>query len=224
MCAGLRTFDFPLPGLLGDELAETATATLYNLAEFLLNFFSSFLRNMMSSQDDDGQQGLVLGVVFGLVALVLTLVIGLGIYKKNMPTAAARPKAVATAPTAVDAASAAQAASDAASVKVENGIVKFYFASGKSELAAGASDALAGLIKDANSGATTGRKLVISGFHDATGDAAKNAELAKLRAMAVRDALKTAGVSEQQIELNKPQQMAGSGSNAEARRVEVSLQ
>jgi outer membrane protein OmpA-like peptidoglycan-associated protein len=178
----------------------------------------------MFSQDDDGQQGLVLGVVFGLVALVLALVIGLGIYKKNMPIAAARPKAVATALTSVDAASAAQAASDAASVKVENGIVKFYFASGKSELAAGASDALAGLIKDANSGATTGRKLVISGFHDATGDAAKNAELAKLRAMAVHDALKTAGVAEQQIELDKPQQMAGSGSNAEARRVEVSLQ
>jgi hypothetical protein len=40
----------------------------------------------------------------------------------------------------------------------------------------------------------------------------------------VHDALKTAGVAEQQIELDKPQQMAGSGSNAEARRVEVSLQ
>ena len=174
----------------------------------------------MSSQEDDGQQGWVLGVVFGLIALVLALVIGLGIYKSNRPTTAAKPKAVATAPSPVDAASAAQAASDAASVKVENGIVKFYFAPSKSDLATGASAALADLIK----GAKTGRKLVISGFHDATGDAAKNAELAKLRAIAVRDALKTAGVAEQQIELKKPEQMATSGSNADARRVEVSLQ
>ena len=177
----------------------------------------------MSSQDVDGQQGLGLGVVFGLIALVLALVIGLGIYKSNMPTTAAKPKAVATAPTPVDAASAAQAALDAASVKVENDTVKFYFTSGKAELAAGASDALAGLIKGANNGAKEGRKLVISGFHDTTGDATKNVELAKLRAMAVRDALKTAGVAEQQIELKKSQQMAGSGSDAEARRVEVSL-
>jgi len=178
----------------------------------------------MSSQEEDGQQGLVLAVVFGLIALVLALVIGLGIYKSNIPTVAAKPKTVATAPSPVDAASAAQAASDAASIKVENGIVKFYFASGKFDLATGASDALADLIKGANSGAKAGRKLVISGFHDATGDTAKNAELAKLRAMSVRDALKTAGVVEQQIELKKPEKMVGSGSNAEARRVEVSLQ
>ena len=170
----------------------------------------------MSSQDGERQQGLVLAVGFGLIALAFASVTGFGIYRSNMRTIVASPEAI-------DAASAAQAASDAASVKVENGIVKFYFSSGKSELAAGASDALAGLIKSANSGATTGRKLVISGFHDATGDAAKNAGLAKLRAMAVRDALKAAGLAERQIEINNPQQMPGSGSDAEARRVEVSL-
>ncbi len=98
--------------------------------------------------------------------------------------------------------------------------MKFYFASGKAELAAGAGDALADVVK----GARAGRKLLISGFHDATGDAARNAELAKQRALAVRDALKAAGVAEQQIELKKPEQMAASGSNAEARRVEVSIQ
>ncbi|MBC7610518.1 MAG: OmpA family protein [Polaromonas sp.] len=185
----------------------------------------------MSSQDDDGQQGLVLTVVFGLIALVIALVIGVSLYQVNqrnqsaMPAKAAVmapaiivPVAVRTAP--ADAASAAQAASDAASVKVENGVVKFYFSSGKADLAAGAGEALMDVIKDAKAG----RKLVISGFHDDTGDAAKNAELAKLRAMAVRDSLKAAGVSEQQIELKKPEQMTGSGSNAEARRVEVTLQ
>lgn len=183
----------------------------------------------MSSQDDDGQQGLVLTVVFGLIALVLALVIGLSIYQRNqsaMPGKAVAvvapavivPVAASAAP--VDVASAAQAASDAASVKVENGVVKFYFASGKADLAAGAGEALADVIK----GAQAGRKLVISGFHDATGSAAKNAELAKLRAFAVRDALKAAGVPEQKIELKKPEQMTASGSDAEARRVEVALE
>jgi outer membrane protein OmpA-like peptidoglycan-associated protein len=186
----------------------------------------------MFSQDDDGQQGLVLTVVFGLIALVLALVIGVGIYQGSLGSPAPAlpvvlpiaapvappPAAVSAAP--ADAASAAQAASDAASIKVENGVVKFYFASGNSDLALGASDALADVVK----GAKEGRKLVISGFHDATGDAVKNAELAKQRAMAVRGALRAAGVPEQQIELRKPEQMTGSGSDAEARRVEVALQ
>ena len=49
--------------------------------------------------------------------------------------------------------------------------------------------------------ANAAAKLVISGYHDASGDPAQNAELAKQRAMAVRDALKTAGVAEDRIEL-----------------------
>ena len=114
----------------------------------------------------------------------------------------------------------AQAASDAASVKVEQGVVKFYFASGKADLAAGAAEAMADLVK----GAQSGRKLVISGFHDATGDATKNAELARQRALAVRDALKAAGVAEAQIELKKPEPVTRSGSDAEARRVEITME
>ncbi|WP_421956037.1 OmpA family protein [Polaromonas sp.] len=184
------------------------------------------------SQDDDGQQGLVLTIVFGLIALVVALVIGLGIYQSGKDIAPATALAVGAPAAAVvpvvataqadtaSAANAAQAASDAASIKVENGVVKFYFATGKADLAAGAGDALADVVQ----GAKAGRKLVISGFHDATGDAAKNAELAKQRALAVRDALKAAGVTEQQIELKKPEQLTASGSNAEARRVEVTLQ
>jgi K(+)-stimulated pyrophosphate-energized sodium pump len=122
-------------------------------------------------------------------------------------------------PEASQAIQASQAAADAASVKVEQGVVRFYFASGQAELAAGAADAMTDLVKAAKGG----RMLVISGFHDATGDAAKNAALARQRAVAVRDALKAAGVPERQIELKKPEQLAG-GSDAEARRVEISLQ
>ena len=176
----------------------------------------------MSSQDDDGQQGLVLWVVFGLVALVIALVVGVSVYQRGKM--AATPKTAVAAATTVlpanDVSTAAQNAMDAASVKVENGVVKFYFASGKSDLATGANDALTDVIK----GAKEGKKLVISGYHDATGSAAKNAELAKLRAFAVRDALKVSGVTDDKIELKKPEELKATGSNAEARRVEVALQ
>ncbi|MBK7502539.1 MAG: OmpA family protein [Polaromonas sp.] len=114
---------------------------------------------------------------------------------------------------------AAGAAADAASVKVENGVVKFYFASGKSEIAAGGKEALAEVVKAVGAG----KKAIVSGFHDATGDKAKNEELSKLRAFAVRDALKGLGVAEDKIELKKPEDMLATGSNAEARRVEVSI-
>ncbi len=175
----------------------------------------------MASQDDDGQQRVALGLVFGLVAIVVAVVVGASAYR-SMKAPAAPKTAVVVAPPAaptIDAA-AAQNALDAASVKIENGVVKFYFASGKSELASGANAALADVIK----GAQEGRKLVISGYHDATGSAAQNAELAKQRAFAVRDALKAAGVADDKIELKKPEELTASGSDAEARRVEVALQ
>ena len=56
------------------------------------------------------------------------------------------------------------------------------------------------------------------------GCSVKNAELAKLRALAVRDALLAAGVADAAMELKKPEQLTASGSDAEARRVEVNLQ
>ncbi len=131
---------------------------------------------------------------------------------------ATRPAAVAAAVT--ETAPAAAEPADAASVVVENGVVKFYFASGKADLATGASEALAQMA----TAAKEGKKLNLSGFHDATGDLASNQELAKQRAFAVRDALMGMGVSEAQLELVKPAATEGAGSNAEARRVEVSLQ
>jgi K(+)-stimulated pyrophosphate-energized sodium pump len=103
---------------------------------------------------------------------------------------------------------------------VEPGLVKFYFETGKSDLAGGAADALASVVK----GVAEGKKAVISGYHDATGDPAANAELAKQRAFKVRDTLKELGVAEDKVELKKPEQLTGTGPNAEARRVEVTLQ
>jgi K(+)-stimulated pyrophosphate-energized sodium pump len=127
-------------------------------------------------------------------------------------------KAPATAAPAAPAA--AVVAADAASIKVEGGVVKFFFAAGKAEVATGAAAALADVIK----GVAEGKRAVLSGYTDASGDPAKNEELAKQRAFAVRDTLKAAGVAEDKIELKKPEAMTGSGDAAQARRVEVVLQ
>jgi K(+)-stimulated pyrophosphate-energized sodium pump len=109
---------------------------------------------------------------------------------------------------------------DMASITVENGVVKFYFASGSAAVADGAGEALADVV----SGVTAGKKAVVSGFHDASGDPAKNAELSKLRAMAVAAALKSAGVPDDKIELRKPADTSAGGDAAQARRVEVTLE
>ncbi|MDB5929305.1 MAG: OmpA/MotB domain protein [Polaromonas sp.] len=174
----------------------------------------------MYSQDEDSQQRVALFLVFGLVAVVVASVLAFGVNHRgasSKPAAAPATRVMAISPATVT--TGGQAVSDAASVRVEQGVVKFYFASGKADLAPGASEALADVVK----GAQAGRKLAIGGFHDATGNAAQNAELAKQRALAVREALKNAGVAESQIELRKPEEVTGTGSNAEARRVEISL-
>ena len=157
---------------------------------------------MFSSDDDNGPK-VVLAILFGVVVAVLGLVIGLGIHRAHLakaPVAAAAVEVV-----------------DGASVRVENGVVKFYFATAKADIAAGAKEALADVVKLGNQG----KSLRISGFHDATGDQARNEELAKQRALAVRDTLVGLGVVADKIELVKPELLTGSGSNAEARRVEV---
>jgi len=163
----------------------------------------------MSSSNDDGEQNFIVAFLFALIALVLFLVIGIAIRQVH-GKAGAGP---------VPAAAAAMAIPEGASIRVENGIVKFYFASGSAELAAGASEALADVVK----GVAAGRKAVVSGFHDTTGDAAINEELAKKRAQTVQQVLLAQGVPADRIDLQKPAVSTGSGSNAQARRVEVEL-
>ena len=174
----------------------------------------------MSSSDDDSQERFALGFLFALIALVISVVVGTVVVKRLGASGAAPAVAATGAAAAAPAVPAAEApAEDAASVRVENGVVKFYFASAKADLAAGANEALADVVK----GVAEGKNAIVSGFHDATGDAALNAELAKQRALAVSDALKALGVAEDKIELKKPEETTASGNNAEARRVEVVL-
>jgi outer membrane protein OmpA-like peptidoglycan-associated protein len=168
----------------------------------------------MFSQDEDDNQRVALGLIFGIVLLVVASVIGVGIHKSR-PVAKAAPAVVTTAlPAAV-----AVVDPTAASIKVENGVVTFYFATGKADLAPGANEALADVVK----AVAAGKQATISGYHDATGDAATNEELSKQRAIAVRDAIKALGAPEDKLELKKPVQTQASGSNAEARRVEVTV-
>ena len=161
---------------------------------------------------DDENQGLVLGVVFGVIALVIALVIGIGIYTRNL---AAAPKAAPAAAQTVS----VVVVQPVATVKVENGVVKFYFVVGKADVAPEAAQALVEVVK----AVAAGKLAVISGYHDASGDPAQNAELAKQRALAVRAVLEAQGVAEDKVELRKPEQTLASGPAEEARRVEVTL-
>lgn len=151
--------------------------------------------------------------IINIVALLIVPLLPAGMLGSGTAPSHGAAPAATTAP-------AASAAADSASFKVEGGVVKFYFATGKADLASGANAALADVAK----GVAGGKKAVVSGYTDSTGDAAKNEELAKQRAMAVRDALKAAGVAEDKIDLKKPEVLTGSGTNADARRVEVALQ
>ena len=191
----------------------------------------------MFSSDDDST-GVVMGVIFGVIALVISLIIGVTIYTKNkaakaMPAVAAvsaPADGVATGAAAAGAGlaaaksddamtTAAQAAADAASIKVEGGVVKFFFASGKADIAKDGQLALADIV----AGVKAGKKAVVSGYVDSTGNAAQNAEISKKRAFAVRDLLKSSGVAQDKIELKKPEDIKA-GTGPEARRVEVTLQ
>ncbi|KND56078.1 Cytochrome c oxidase polypeptide II [Candidatus Paraburkholderia kirkii] len=132
-----------------------------------------------------------------------------------------------------EAASAPEAASGAASAPAEASApaaasgeqaaglpASIYFETGKDTLPADANNtvqAAAAYVK-----AHPDAKLALSGFTDATGGADLNADLAKRRAQAVRDALKATGVSEDRIVLKKPESFTGGTNAKEARRVEIS--
>lgn len=179
----------------------------------------------MSSQDDD-YQGVLWPVLFGLLLLIIGLVLGVAIWRtssKAAPAPAAMSMDVVTVTsttTEIAPPAAAAAGADEAAVRVEDGVVKFYFASGKADLAPGAKEALADVVM----GVAAGKKAIISGYTDATGDMVKNAELAKVRAQAVRDTLVALGIGDDKLELRKPDATTATGSNAEARRVEVTLE
>ncbi|SAK83812.1 cytochrome c oxidase subunit II [Caballeronia ptereochthonis] len=140
-------------------------------------------------------------------------------------TAAAGGEA-ASAPEAASGAASAPASAEASAPAVASGEqaaglpASIYFETGKDTLPADANNAVQAAAAYAK--AHPEAKLALSGFTDATGGADLNADLAKRRAQAVRDALKAAGVSEDRIVLKKPESITGGTNAKEARRVEIS--
>ena len=168
----------------------------------------------MSSQEVEVEQRVVAVVVNAAILLAVGLALGFGINKSRPKAKAAPAAAVVVAP----------ADANAARVVVEGGVVKFYFATGKADLAVDLSADVQAALNEAATAAKAGKKLVVSGFHDSTGDAAVNAELAKQRAMTVQAVLVNLGVDATSVELKKPEEMLGGTDNAQARRVEVVVQ
>jgi outer membrane protein OmpA-like peptidoglycan-associated protein len=170
----------------------------------------------MSDQNDD-TQNYALMVLAGIVALVLAGVIGLAIstrpgLKKPAATAAAVP--AATPPAA-----AVPSLPATAPVVVSEAAERLYFDVGSDTLPADAMGVLAKVADAAR--ANGGVSVLISGFHDASGDPAKNADLAKRRAQAVRHALEANGVAPERLVMSKPELTAGGADPREARRVEL---
>lgn len=155
----------------------------------------------MSEQEDTGTKVVAI-VVSTIIVAILASVIGFAVSRSGAKPAPA---------------AAVAEVADAASVRVEDGVVKFFFATGKADVAMGANEALANVV----TAVSAGQQAVISGFHDASGDPVQNAELAKQRAIAVRDALVALGVPQDKVELKKPEEAMATGPANEARRVEV---
>ena len=151
---------------------------------------------------------------------------------KNEQDAAAKAKADAEAATAAKTAADTAAKTSADAAPVGSGLVAFthdgapalkvYFDSGKTDVATGFADTAKALVEHLK--ANTSSKAVVSGYNDPTGNAAANAELSKNRAKGVAAALKTAGIADDRVVLEKPTDTTGSNlSNSEARRVEVTI-
>jgi cytochrome c oxidase subunit 2 len=130
------------------------------------------------------------------------------------------PKApAATAPAAPPPATTAPPASTAAPAGATSGLpTNVYFDVGSATLSDDAKKAITGA---ADAAKQAGGKVELTGYTDKTGDAAKNEELAKSRAVAVKDALVAAGLDESAISMKPPAFITGGGNDNEARRVEI---
>ena len=164
----------------------------------------------MAENDDDESLGVIVGVL-ALVGLVVAFVIAVAYGASSGQTVAPQTAAVA------------HAAEEPEIAPVGEALVKVFFAVDSSTLAVVDSEGV--VVKTIEVLKVQPRAIVLlSGFHDPSGDAAHNAALARARAEAVRDALVAAGVAPDHIKFRKPESTVGSGSPEEGRRVEVRVQ
>jgi cytochrome c5 len=97
---------------------------------------------------------------------------------------------------------------------------KVYFDTGKAALTADGKGTVGAVVSALKA---TSDKVDVTGYTDKSGNLAKNLELAKDRAKAVRDALIAGGVAQDRINMKPPVETTGTGADKEARRVEIAL-
>lgn len=160
----------------------------------------------MADQDDDPQRRVALCLVFGVVAAVIISVLAFAT-TRTLQRGATLPAAASEIDAVVDV------------VVVGEPMAVLYFEIAKADLPGESAVVVSRVVEVLKVDARA--QVFLSGFHDATGDAAKNAELAKQRAKAVRGALQGAGVAVQRVVLVRPAVTTGEGTDREARRVEI---
>lgn len=158
----------------------------------------------MAANDEDESTAVIVGVLAGIVLAVVAVVYGASAGKNAQPAAAP------------------VMAEQAEIAPVGEALAKVYFAVG----AAALDDADKGVVSKTVEAlaAKPDAIVLLSGFHDPSGDPAKNAELAKQRAQSVRDALVAGGVAIDRVKFRKPESTVGTGSAEEGRRVEIRVQ
>jgi outer membrane protein OmpA-like peptidoglycan-associated protein len=155
----------------------------------------------MATSDEGEDIGVVVGALFGFFVLVF----GVAMWKSTPPPVTP-----------------AAATTEAEIVAVGDALAKVYFEVGQSALSDADKEVVAKTM--AALALKPDAIVLLSGFHDPSGDAATNATLAKARAGSVRDALVAGGVAGERIKFRKPESTVGSGSAQEGRRVEIRVQ
>ncbi len=173
----------------------------------------------MYQEDKDDTTRVGLWITFGVVTLVVISIVGAMVVRQLQGAVeAAAPAAAAAAPATVTVVEEVVLIEGPLAGEL---VTTLYFEVAQSALPAGAAPELDKVVQAL--AAAPARKLVISGFHDESGDPAKNAEIAKQRALSARAALHAAGVDPARVALRKPESTTGSGTEQEARRVELRL-
>jgi outer membrane protein OmpA-like peptidoglycan-associated protein len=95
-----------------------------------------------------------------------------------------------------------------------------HFERGKAALDAEAMRLLKGFAPAMKAGTNP---IDVTGYADRTGNYSANVELAKRRAIAVRDALVAEGLPADRVRLKQPQDVIGGGNDDEARRVDLTV-
>lgn len=157
----------------------------------------------MAANDDDESTAVIVGVLAGIALAVVAVV-----YAGKATKVPVAPKV--------------QAVELVEIVALGEPLAKVYFAVGEAKLA-DADMAVVALTVQAL-GANPNGIVLLSGFHDPSGDARKNAELAKARAVSVRDVLVAGGIPADRCKFRKPESALGSGGPEESRRVEIRVQ